>query len=123
MNNSYSEKNYSESVIFNLSEGNHGAIRVLMDSLINNEKIDPQNAWGALGFILNIAAMNIRGSRIWVLYKMVGCDLVKATAIIRAAQLGIISRAELRRMIDFEDGACADALLCKVREVLEDFAM
>jgi hypothetical protein len=121
MNNDYLFENYSESVIFNLSEGNPGAIRVLMDSLINNQNIDPENGWGSIGFVINLAAMNVRGSRIWALYKIAGHDLAKATAVIRAAQLGIISRKELNRIIDFEDGESIEALVSDVRKELKEF--
>ena len=82
--------------IFTVSEGNAGALKVLTDSLQKSPEIDPENVFQELGFIINLDAFEIYGSNIWILYKDI-CreNLSKTIAMVRAIQLGVISRDNL----------------------------
>jgi hypothetical protein len=122
MNISPSSKLKFESVIFNLSEGNPGAIRVLIDSMIVGPKIDPDNFAGPLGFILNLQSVGISGHFIWCLYKDVcGENLSEAIAMVRAVQLGIIGIDELIRRIANHDSSSLGPIFQKVQEELPNF--
>jgi len=94
------EMSISDAVLA-LSEGNPGAIKVLTDSIQRNHEIDPVNAYGPWGLVANLDFIEVYGSRIWVLYKdLCGEDLPRTTALVRAVQLGIISRETLDKAID-----------------------
>jgi len=111
-----------ESIIFSLSKGNPGAIRVLIDSMSVGEKIDPDNFAGPLGFILNLQSTGISGHLIWCLYKDVcGENLAEAIAMVRAVQLGIISRNELLCRIVDQDSRNLGPIFQRIQEELPDF--
>lgn len=81
--------------IFALSEGNPGAVNVLMDSFRKCDEIDPEGM-GAWGFLLNLDSFGIYGSRIWVLYKdLCGENLALAVAMVRSVQMGVLPKSEL----------------------------
>lgn len=110
-------------MLFALSEGNPGAITVMMDSVRENRDIDPDNWAGELGMILNLDMCEVYGSRIWRLYKDVcGERLPRTAAMLRAVQLGIIDRTELDAAIDTKkidvDGVCR-----RVADELPNFKM
>jgi len=108
--------------LFAMSDGNPGAITVLMDSVKRNHEIDPQNAFGPWGLALNLDEFEIYGSRIWGLYKnLCGEDLPRTTAVVRAVQMGIISRETLDQAIDGKTTIDIKEITDKVREELPDF--
>ena len=76
-----------------MSSGNSNAITVLMDILRKGDKIDPDDAFGGLGSLMNLDRLNIWEHRIWMLYKDV-CknDLKHKIAIIRANKLRFINK-------------------------------
>lgn len=90
-----------EQLIFSTGEGNPGALRVILDSILVADKIDPDNAFGRFGFLANLQSLGLKGPLIWCLFKDVcGESLPKAIAMVRAAQLGIISQEELHDKIN-----------------------
>jgi hypothetical protein len=108
--------------LFAMSEGNPGAITVLMDSVTKNSEIDPMNAFGPWGLMANLDEFEIYGHRIWGLYKnLCGENLPRTTAVVRAAQLGIISRETLDQAIDGKTTIDIKEVTDKVREELPDF--
>lgn len=110
--------------LFALSDGNPGAIKVLMDSMEHNERIDPDSGLGELGLILNLDQFGIYENRIWRLYKEVcGEDLPRTTAVVRAVQLGILPRETLDRAIDGEEDLDIELVTGKVKEELPDFSL
>lgn len=113
-----------QDVIYVMSEGNPGAINVLMAILTNNAEIDPQDAFGGLGPILGLDTADIYGSDIYVLFKYVAkSNLVDMLGLIRSVQLGYASDSELKEMIANEtapEGRVAE-LLAQVRERLTGF--
>lgn len=89
------------SSILKMAGGNPGAINVCMNILTQGAAIDPDNWFGQLGALLVLDTLNIYESRIWILYKHVcGQDLTTMLALLRAAQLGIMSESELIGAID-----------------------
>jgi hypothetical protein len=111
-----------QDVIYKLSDGLPGAIRVLMEIMHETESIDPDNMLGPVGVLCYLDSLGIYGSRIWMLYKDVcGQDLVKTLAMIRACQLGIISADALDLAIDGQHNLDADTVLAQVREQLPEF--
>lgn len=81
--------------LYNMSEGNPGALRVLMDLLLKSGDIDQAAAMGGFAPLLNLDMMGIYGSRIWILYKdQCGEDLERMNAVIRASQLGFFKEPD-----------------------------
>lgn len=109
-------------VLFALSDGVPGSIHVVMDSIRHGEEIDPDNAFKSWGFALNLDALGVYGSRIWMLYKDV-CreNLAHTIGILRSVQLGIVPSDELNQAIDGEKKLDVMGTLEKVCEQLPQF--
>lgn len=104
-----------------ISEGNPGAINVLVD-IINNPEIDPDNAYGPWGLMVNLDHLEVYGPRIWILYKDIcGESLPKTVAITRACQLGIISREQLDLAINKKQALDVEKTVRKVKNELPNF--
>lgn len=110
--------------IIALSEGNPGAITVLSQAVSQVSQIDPDNILGALGFLLQLDSAGIYGSDIWVLYKRVcGERLPHTVAVLRASQLGLINRRQIKRAIQEANEGMpislnADAVAAQAKEQL-----
>lgn len=76
-------------VMMCMSDGNPGAMSVLIRLLKEAQLIDPQDVFGGLGTIMSLDTHGIYGPRIWMFYKDV-CkqDLMSMIAVLRADQLG-----------------------------------
>ena len=110
-------------MIVKMSEGNPGAVNVLMQLITKTPTIDPKSCMGGLGTILMLDSCNIYGSRIWMLYKDV-CNENIATiiAVIRATQLDIITKSTLNTAIDnYGKGIDVNTIISKVKEELPNF--
>jgi hypothetical protein len=110
-----------------MSEGNPGAINAMMELYINNEKIDPQDAFGPFGKLLLLDTFGIYGTDIYVLWSDI-CDreVVKMIAVLRACQLGILSPAILKDASSRQDYSgknmiSVEDLYFKVKEELPEF--
>ena len=110
-------------VFTKLSEGNPGALTVLMSVLENAPIVDPQAFGGGVITLLAFDTHGIYGSRIWMLYKDVcGQDIPNVIAVLRAMQLGFVRESEVDHAID-NRGAGLDVpdLLKQVMERLPEF--
>lgn len=110
-------------MIMKMSDGNPGALSVMMMLLRNEKVIDPMDWAGPIGPLINMDSHGIYGSRIWMLYKDV-CeeDLVNIHACLRGVQLGIISEDVLNYAIDNRGiGIDVPDILTKVMERLPKF--
>ena len=109
-------------ILFAVSDGNPGAINVIVESLKHGEAIDPDNGFKAWGFVLNLDGLGIYASRVWMLYKDV-CreNLAHAIGIARSVQLGIVTVDELNEAIDGKRKLDVEATLEKVCEQLPRF--
>lgn len=89
------------SIIVKLAEGNPGAATVMMDLIKESPKIDPDAALGPYAHIFDLDTLEIYGPRIWMFYKDV-CkqSLVSMIAVMRAIQLGKLSKDILNHAID-----------------------
>jgi len=86
--------------ITKMSDGNPGAINVLLDIITNAKEIDPQSMLAGLGTLLSLDTHEIYGSDIWIFHKDVsGGDLETLLGCMRAVQLGIKSKSWLRGLI------------------------
>lgn len=106
-----------------LSDGNPGALNVLMTAFDQAVQIDPDCAFGSFGVLIAFDAERVYGSRIWMLFKDV-CkqDIVKTMAMLRACQLGILDRQTFNHAIDnYGKGLDVDKTLAAVRERLPNF--
>lgn len=110
-------------ILLKMSGGNPGAMGVLATVLKDGEKIDPQDFAGGLGAILHLDSMGIYGSDIWLLYKDVcGQSVVAFIAAIRAVQLGLRTREQLKHAIaNRGDGWHPWGVLKEVKEQLSEF--
>lgn len=88
-----------ETIMLKMSDGNPGAITVMMDIVDKGSSIDPECGFPLL-HILALDGMDIRGSDIWILYKDV-CheNLTLMLALLRAKQLGIVSETHVKAAI------------------------
>jgi hypothetical protein len=111
-------------ILIKMSDGNPGALTVLMRTMNEGPAIDPQSMLGAISVILSLDTHDIYGSEIWLLYKDVcGQDLTMMLALLRAVQLGFLPETELKHAItryQMADDRKAD-LLAKVKERLPLF--
>jgi hypothetical protein len=108
-------------VMLKMSEGNPGAVTVLIELYDKTPEIDPMSALDGLGAIMWLDTFGIYGSRIWMLYKDVcGQDIAKTNWMLRACQLGIISETELNHRIDNYGRDGIDEIIEKVLKELED---
>lgn len=90
-------------ILFKMSDGNPGAINVMMDAMDNAPSIDPDNMMGGMGFVLNMDSFGIYGPKIWRLFKDVCGENIAATiGVVRAVQCGILSVDKL--LLAVEDG-------------------
>lgn len=117
------EMNLMQAVVA-LAEGNPGAVSAIMELANSAEHIDPDNAFGALGPLLSLDTHGIYGSRIWMLYSDVCKKNVRdAHAVLRAIQLGQISKFDVDRAIDnYGDGIDLEKIMAGVQAQLPDFA-
>lgn len=92
----------TEDVLVKMSEGNPGALTVLIGLATQGAEFDPKSALGGLGPILALDEAGIYGSQIWVLYKDVcGESLETLTLFLRSVQLGYTDR---QTVIDAANG-------------------
>lgn len=112
-------------VIMKMSDGNPGAITVLMRMLQEGEKIDPDSWSGGLSGILALDTHGIYGSKIWMLYKDVCRENLENTlAVLRACQLGQLREDDMLNAIDnYGRGIDVDALVAGVKEILPKFGV
>ena len=113
-------------VITKMSEGNPGALTVIMQ-LLSSEKIDPDSALGGLGNILSLDSYGIYGSDIYIFHNDI-CDrkINKMIAVLRAVQLGFFSSHKLRTACAKQDRSGkndvpVDILYQMVKEALPNF--
>ncbi|MFO7742771.1 MAG: hypothetical protein R6X31_10720 [Anaerolineae bacterium] len=106
-----------------MSEGNPGALRVVMELLAEGGDIDPDNGMGGLGHVLSMDTLNLYSSKIWMLYKDVcGQDLKKMVAVLRGWQLGMVTKGEIHRAVDnWGAGLDVEDILNQVQERLPEF--
>lgn len=111
-----------QSMVIKMSDGNPGAINVMMGLLRETPSIDPDNVLGGLGVIMSLDTHDIYGPDIWCLFKY-GCgqDLTTMVGARRAVQLGHIGVNQLKHMVESHDRAGIAALLPAVREQLPNF--
>lgn len=111
-----------------LCEGNAGAATVLVKIVKETKSIDPQSCLECIGPLIHLDDLGIYGSNIWILYKD-RCEqnINKLIALLRASQLGIISREKIiclsqERSFDsgFED---LTEIYNKVKERLSEFVL
>jgi hypothetical protein len=111
-------------VVFKMSDGNPGAVNVLVRLLKDGAAIDPDDFVGGLGVILSLDTHDIYGSHIWILFKDVsGSDLVTMCALLRGVQLGYLSESELVSAISNHkmEAARIQEIVQKVKDRLPKF--
>lgn len=106
-----------------MSEGNPGALSVILRIFSEGGAIDTQDFAGGLGSLLRLDGLGVYGSKIWMLYKDVcSQDLVRLMAVVRANQLGMLSDDVLLASIDnYGRGIDVEDLLEKVKARLDGF--
>jgi hypothetical protein len=114
--------------IMALTEGNIGAVTVCTKLLKDGGKIDPL-AFDPLVNLMDLDALGIYGSRIWLLYKDVcGQKIGNVVGLLRGWQLGKVSEEKLLEAVGTDEtrgknGAIdVDDIVAKVRlELGPDF--
>lgn len=107
-----------------LSDGNPGAINVLVGLAEKGSKIDPDSMLGGIGALFALDTFAIYGPSIWMLYKDI-CDsnISRMIGVLRAVQLGFLPEATLRREITDGRSIDIDALLARVKAHLPNFQL
>ena len=108
------------SAIMKLSEGNPGAVGVLIELSKGDAATDPDSVWGPLSSILSLDTNGIYASGIWILYKDI-CQQnpLRVRTLLRAVQLGLEPRSILRGKSLTDEQH--QALLSKVQAELPAF--
>lgn len=84
-----------------MSDGNPGAIIALSEIMQANPRVDPDSSLGGWSGMLFLDTLDIYGSDIWLLFKDIcGQDPVKVLALLRAVQMGLMDRNELKNGIE-----------------------
>jgi len=111
------------SMVYKMSEGNIGAVNVIVECLQVGGSVDPQSTFKGLAPVLDMDTLGIYGPRIWMLYKDVcGEDLRAMIAVLRAWQLGFAPAAMINHAIDnYGEGIDVPALVARVEERLPEF--
>jgi hypothetical protein len=113
-----------QEVLAVMASGNACALNVLIDVLNQAVGIDKQNMMGGMGIILFLDTCRIYGPRIWLLYKDVCNESINTLlAVLRAHQLGFLSRHDLNSAIDGELTIDVHDLCLKVKDRLPDFKL
>ena len=110
------------SVAVKMSEGNPGAVSVIMGLIKEGGVIDPQCAMGGLGLVLLLDTWGIYGPDIYVLFNdKCGRDYRKMVLLLRATQLGILPHHMLKELaadqmreknLEDQDWANMETLVC-----------
>lgn len=111
------------SMCMKMSEGNPGALTVCMRLLKEAPEIDTDDIMGGLGTFMMLDTEEVYGSKIWMLYKDV-CkeELWKMVAVIRACQLGFVSKNTLHNAIEnYGKGLNVDECVSNVKSQLPGF--
>lgn len=109
--------------IIKIVDGNPGATTAVAEMSKVMTKVDPQSMLGEWGPVLSLDGLGIYGSRIWMLYK----DVCKQNAgdtigILRAYQLGIITKDQLNKAIDnYGEGINVKNVINAVKKELKEF--
>ena len=112
------------SAIAKLSEGNPGAVSVLVDLFQSAPFIDPDAAFGGVAPLFSLDTLGIYGSRIWVLFKdCCNSDILGMQTILRANQLGILHRYELDEAMRDNKQLDITSLLVAVQKELPRFGV
>ena len=113
----------TKDVLVKMSEGNPGALSVLI-RILNNPQIDPDSFMGPMGAILSLDTLELYGSNIWILYKDVcGESISKMLAVIRAQQLGFVSEAAIHQALGSLEILGITSLCSQVTERLPRFSI
>ncbi len=104
--------------VMKLTEGNPGALRVIMDIVKDGKEIDPYTEPFLL--LLNLDSYGIYGPRIWMFFKDVcKCNLSKTIAVLRAMQMGVVPAAIVNHAIDnYGKGVDLDVVIAGVKDKL-----
>lgn len=117
----------SITAVSKMTDGNIGALQVCLALIRDGGMIDPQAAFEGFGKVMMLDTYEIYGESIWLFYKDIcGQDVRKMCAIIRAVQLGLLTKNSLIRAINHtrKRGSFTipvDELVAKVEEQLPQF--
>jgi len=109
-------------IVTKLSEGNPGAMTVIMNCVESSPQIDPQCALGPLGPILSLDSLGIYAEKIWMLFKGV-CeqDIVRFLGVLRAWQMGIVSKEEIFRSLEVRGSLDINKVMIELKHQLPTF--
>jgi hypothetical protein len=108
--------------IVKMSDGNPGAITVMMQLLEQVPEIDPIAAMGGLLYVLHLDDFGLYGPSIWMLYKDVcGQEIAGIVTLFRARQLGHITGGELQRIVAEDKPYDWQSLVPKIQEEVPEF--
>ena len=106
-----------------MSEGNPGALNVLMRLIDEGGAIDPDAFMGGMSNVFDLDTNKIYGSSIWILYKDIcGEDLRKMIAVLRSVQLGFLCNSALLSAIEGNGKINVDSFVKQVEDRLPNFS-
>jgi hypothetical protein len=110
-------------IIMVMSEGNPGAMKVVVDMIKQGESIDPDAFMGGLSSLQQMDSLEIYGSRIYMLYADV-CrrDMDETMGCLRAVQLGLMKAEDLDSAIAGKPTFDVTTIVEMVRKELPGFA-
>lgn len=89
------------SIVLGVSEGNPGAIEVLLHITKLHNVIDPDADMGSVWTFLRLLDIGLVGPKLWMLYKNVcGQSIPKMLAVLRGHQLGFVTKNQLLNAVE-----------------------
>ena len=106
-----------QDAVIKLVDGNPGAITVCMLLIQDTALVDPDAAMPEVINLLALDTLGVYGSRIWMLYKdFCKESIVNVIMVLRAHQLGMLSKVSLDYAIDnWGEGVDLEELSAEVR--------
>jgi hypothetical protein len=120
------EMNMQEAIEAMAEEGESGmtsvnAMAILTDILRYGKSIDLDDLFESFGTLMSLDMSGIYGDKIRRLYELCGNDLAKTIAVVRACQLGQLSRENLMSAINGSQGIDLDVVVAGVKKRLPRF--
>ena len=120
-----------QEMLYAMSEGNPGALNVMLAFIKHGKAVDPEHMFGGVGHIMSLDTLGIYGSYIWIFYKDIcGEDTATTMAVLRAWQLGFLPGEQLQAAVRCREDYSAErvvldlpVLIAKVKARLPSFNM
>lgn len=107
-------------VVFNISERNSDANRILFDTIRYQSYIDPENSFGKYAGLIFFDEIDVYGSDIATFfYRRLKGDYVTIFILLRSLEFGFVQVNEINKWFEEEDAITPNRLVNLKRMVIE----